>query len=125
MAKLCLSKIIVKVTILIISLEGFSACVAQTMVVCVVSLCYVSWFRHFGECVAFIFRVTEFGSGSQSAFLIFSFELHEYVLISLLGNNYILGKEWVSLLVKYQSGVWAMTSYSLVGGDHLKCYRCV
>jgi len=43
----------------------------------------------------------------------------------LLENNHILGKEWVFLLVKYQSSVWVTTSYSLVGGDHLKCYRYV
>jgi hypothetical protein len=87
------------------------------MVVCVVISCYLSWFRHFGGCVDVILRVTEFGSGSQSAFLIFSFELHEYVLISLFENNNILGKGWVFLLLKYQSSAWGMTSYSLVDGD--------
>jgi len=95
------------------------------MVVCVVTSCYMSWFRHYGGCVALILRVTVFGLGSQSAFLTFSFELHEYVLISLLENDYILGKEWVFLLVKYQSSVWVMTSYSLIGDDHPKCYRYV
>jgi len=79
------------------------------MVVCVVTSCYMSWFRHFGGCVALILRVIEFGSGSHSAFLIFSFELHEYFLISLLENNNTLGKEWVFLLVKYQSSEWVMT----------------
>jgi len=123
MAKLCLSKIIVTVTILIICFGGFSACVAQVMVVFVVTPCNMSWFRHFGECVTHIFRVIKFDSASHSSFLIFSFELQEYILISLLENNYTLGKEWVFLLVKYQSSEWVMTSYSLVGGDHLKCYR--
>jgi len=95
------------------------------MVVCVVTSCNMSWFRHFVGCVVHIFRVIEFGSASHSAFLIFSFELHEYVLISLLENNNTLGKEWVFLLVKCQSSEWVMTSYILVGGDHLKCCRYV
>lgn len=68
--------------------------------------------------------MTEFGSGSQSAFLI-SFELHENVLISLLENNYIVGKKWVFLVVKCQITVWVMTSYSLVAGDHIICYGYV
>ena len=43
MAKLCLSKVIVKVAILMISFGGFSAFVAQMKVVCVItSLKYVA-----------------------------------------------------------------------------------
>jgi hypothetical protein len=77
MAKLCLSKVIVKIALLLISFGGFSAFVAQMMVVCVITSCYMSLFRNFGGCVALIFRVTEFGSESHFAFLILSFELHE------------------------------------------------
>jgi hypothetical protein len=65
MAKLCLSKIIIKVTIVIITFRGFTACVVQMMVVCVFTSCYMNSFRHFGERAASICTVTEFASSSS------------------------------------------------------------